>query len=199
MTEMNITTGDLLMTPALPLLMPHATGWLSHAAMLADFRAWAEAVPVTEKQLADWAEIQVEWLWNEYHRVAAAVISNEKLLTTAEDPRWGRYWQQEAKARYLYKSLQLVNKVRHVLVCVNHGLPGVGPEELAPAHFEGLAFRGLITDGKTFSWDRLCVDCAKDGPIKVEGGRLYREWMAAPSGRARGCGKAFSQYEEVLQ
>lgn len=155
-----------------PLAPP---GYPDLAALKAEQRAQAEAVEVTAEQLAAWYAAQCAEEWQQAVRKRAALDINGARLTTAEDPRWRRWYLDRAVLEYRCATLEQLRVRGHVVVCPNHGIVGA-TIEAAPAWFEGLSLRGLLTGEGTLAWTRYCVDCAMSGPIQQAADVLWHNW-----------------------
>ena len=128
-------------------------------------RDWREKAETVDRALLhSWYERHVAWLQAEVEWMFEAQMKNAALLHD-NDPRWARYWQSEARLRYLSDSLLQAHKRGHVMSCLNHGVYGI-PESAEVA--EAVAYQGEI-DGDV--WIRYCLDCQAD-VIKGDGQRL---------------------------
>lgn len=188
-----ISTGELLMTPALPidggpvttsLERKEVTGWPRSEglqAILDDQRRKAEAVQIDAATLAGWYVQQVEAVEAHVRRLTEAMRQLEPALTSPAEGPWEKYWLLDARYRYSADSrdgrfpgtLALLKERGHVLVCANHGIAGVG--DLAEADYEGLSLRGIVTGEGALAWSRYCEKCQMGAGIQTMARELRRQ------------------------
>lgn len=151
------------------------TNYHSLKDMMLDFRKLAKAAaPLVQP---DWTERQTAALEAESAHLQDAVVKNLRLLRTADDPRWLKWYEQRAKAVYLEETLSMIRECGHWLACPTHGLGNA--VETPPEAAHGLALHGLMVGGSTCDYERYCPDC---GDCKREAQREYEVWKAMGDG-----------------
>lgn len=155
---------------------------------LAELRAWAAVLDIPDDVLAAWYGEQVVAVAIEASDTLGKLERNLAALERPDDPRWARWYLQEVRFEYLWRTLELLLCRGHVLACPSHGPMGITVAVLdhavfgaVPAHAEpltearawdALAARGALTGDGATTWSRYCLDCAASG-IEFEAGKRH--------------------------
>lgn len=156
---------------------------------LAELRAWAAVLDIPDDVLAAWYGEQVVAVAIEASDTLGKLERNLAALERPDDPRWARWYLQEVRFEYLWRTLELLLCRGHVLACPSHGPMGItvdvgqyaripwekagnsGPEWDVRA-WDALAARGALTGDGATTWSRYCLDCAASG-IEFEAGKRH--------------------------
>ncbi len=146
------------------------------AVLFDEDRKRAEAVAVSEDQLAEWFFHQRMAI--QAHIEALAGVFDRNLRRAEEerwpdkDDRWKVLWKQDARLMYADNTAQALDRCKHILVCPNHGIKGIE----ADVDWAGLASRGLLTGEGTMGWMRYCESCEMPALERTIAAQLDLSW-----------------------
>lgn len=149
--------------------------------------------------LASWYTVQLADVRARVADLEGKLERNLVRMEGADDPKWPKLWLQQAKYAYLAQrtedrllgrgTLPRLEEAGHILVCPWHGVDGDVFADLAPEHWEGLSFLGVLEGGLEThaSWQRYCASACAADTLERMARQFQREWEAKhPRGKNAG-------------